>query len=280
MTIPLKDSLPTRRIAITTLTLIAINLAIWLLWQPTLRNPQQIVELGPPGDTIELDAGTAFLYANTGIPCELLTGRPATVGEVRLTKRGDPNACGKLPKDAAGNDSLPLVPNKNVYFSGLLTMFFHVNFAHIFGNMLFLFILGNNVEDRFGHLRYSVFYLFCGIAATAAHAFANPDSVLPSLGASGAVGGVMGAFLVLFPLARIFSVVVVPLPFTAYMPAWIPLGIWFAVQFTPLVGENVAAWAHIGGFVAGSLLTPLVIMSIRPMQLKPEPSKPVFVNSY
>lgn len=280
MAFPLKDNLPTRRIAITTVALIAINLAIWLLWQPTLQNPQQDVELGPPGNTIKTDRESAFLFTNTGIPCELLTGRPITVGEARLLDAGDANACGKAPRYEAESDSLPLIPNKNVYLAGFLTMFFHASFAHIFGNMLFLFILGNNVEDRFGHLRYLVFYLLCGIAATAGHTLANPDSVIPSLGASGAVGGVMGAFLVLFPLARIFSVVLIPLPFTAYMPAWIPLGIWFAVQFTPLVGEGVAAWAHIGGFVAGVFLTPLIIMSIRPMKLEPEPLQPVFVNTY
>ncbi|RIK05755.1 MAG: hypothetical protein DCC49_12145 [Acidobacteria bacterium] len=280
MALPLKDNLPTRRIAITTLSLILINLAIWLLWQPTLQDPNQLVELGPPGEAIELSPAEAFLFTNTGIPCELLTGRPLTVGEVRLLESGDGDSCGKSPKIATEGDSLPLVPNKNVYLAGFLTMFFHASFAHIFGNMLFLFILGNNVEDRFGHLRYLAFYLLCGIAATAGHALANPDSVVPTLGASGAVGGVMGAFFVLFPLARIFSVVLLPLPFTAYMPAWIPLVIWFAMQFTPLVGEHVAAWAHIGGFIAGVLLTPLVIMSIRPMRLDPEPPQPVFVNAY
>lgn len=280
MAFPLKDNLPTRRIAITTLALIAINLVIWLLWQPTLRNPHLDIELGPAGEVLDTHRYEAFLFVNTGIPCELMTGRPITVGEARMLEAGDANSCGKSPEYETEGDSLPLVPNKNVYLAGFLTMFFHANFTHIFGNMLLLFILGNNVEDRFGHLRYLAFYLLCGIAATAGHTLANPDSVMPSLGASGAVGGVMGAFLVLFPLARLFSVVLIPLPFTAYMPAWIPLGIWFAVQFTPLIGESVAAWAHIGGFVAGILLTPLVIMSIRPMRLEAEPLQPVFVNTY
>lgn len=281
MVLPLKDDLPVRRMALVTIAIIAVNLAIWLIWQPTLRGADQKVELGPPGNQITMTRLDAFLFTNAAISCELTNGRPITVGEARLLVADEKaEVCGQHPKEARQGDDQPLVPGKNIWLAAISSMFFHANLAHIFGNMLILFILGNNVEDRFGHVRYLVLYLMCGIAAQTLHVIMTSTTVAPDLGASGAIAGIMGAFLLLFPFARLFTIVMIPFPVTAYMPALFVLGAWFALQFTPLVGQGVATWAHIGGFVAGILLAPLILVTIRPRRLKPEARTPVYINAY
>jgi membrane associated rhomboid family serine protease len=145
----------------------------------------------------------------------------------------------------------------------LLSMFLHGGWAHFLGNMLYLWIFGDNVEDRMGHTRYLVFYMLCGWAASFAHIAASPDSTLPSIGASGAIAGVLGAYVTLYPRARV--VTLIPLGFYMEMlqvPAMFFLGFWFLQQFlygmlsvtnTAQTG-GVAWWAHIGGFAAGFLL--------------------------
>jgi membrane associated rhomboid family serine protease len=146
-------------------------------------------------------------------------------------------------------------------FEGLVTsMFLHGGEWHLAGNMLFLFIFGDNIEDEMGHFGYGVFYLACGIAAGLGQYLAEPFSPVPTVGASGAIAGVMGAYLLMFPKARIdififFIVFFKILP----IPAWIMLGVWFVMQLTggfgsALDGGGVAYWAHVGGFVAGLLL--------------------------
>jgi membrane associated rhomboid family serine protease len=134
---------------------------------------------------------------------------------------------------------------------------------HLIGNMWFLWLFGNNVEDSMGHLRYLLFYLICGVAATAAHIFSDPASPIPTVGASGAISGAMGAYLVLYPRARVFTLFfffifirVIPLP------AWVMLIYWFAIQLFSgwASGSGVAGvafWAHVGGFVAGVVLVKL-----------------------
>ena len=148
--------------------------------------------------------------------------------------------------------------------SALLSMFLHAGWAHFLGNMLFLWVFGDNVEDRLGHFRYLAFYLLCGYAATLAHLWSAPLSAVPAVGASGAISGVLGAYLFLHPRAGVQTLVF--LGFFARIitvPAWIFLPIWFLIQFfsglVSLRVQNdaaggVAFFAHIGGFVAGPLL--------------------------
>jgi membrane associated rhomboid family serine protease len=145
-----------------------------------------------------------------------------------------------------------------------LSMFLHGGWAHILGNMLYLWIFGDNVEDRMGHVVYLVFYLLSGVAATLAHAFLSPHSTMPAIGASGAISGVLGAYLIMFPKARV--VTVIPLGFflrLAELPALVVLGMWFVLQLfsgavslrAPSAQEGgVAWWAHIGGFVFGMIV--------------------------
>ncbi len=170
-------------------------------------------------------------------------------------------AYGMIPAELLGQHGSPVelaaIP---AMLSVLTSMFLHGGWMHLIGNMLYLWIFGNNVEDAMGHGRFVVFYLLCGIAAALAQAFQDPNSAVPMIGASGAIGGVLGAYVLLYPRARVL--VVVPLGFFFYrlrIPAMIVLGLWFGLQFvsTVLAGDQiggVAYWAHIGGFVAGMVL--------------------------
>lgn len=161
-------------------------------------------------------------------------------------------------------------PTERPAFSPWLTLvtciFLHGGWMHFLGNMWFLFIFGDNVEDRIGHVAYLLFYLFCGVAATAAHLLINSTSEVPTIGASGAIAGVMGAYFLLYPRANVLSVV--PLFFfleIVVLPAPIFLGVWFVIQFfqgaasiTTTQSGGVAWWAHIGGFVAGYLIAAIL----------------------
>jgi membrane associated rhomboid family serine protease len=151
----------------------------------------------------------------------------------------------------------------NAYWPLLTCMFVHGNWLHIIGNMWALWIFGDNVEDRMGPVRFLFFYLLCGLAAGMVHVFTNPDSTLPTVGASGAIAGVMGAYFVLFPYARV--IVVIPLlfiPLFFEMPAVLFLGMWALTQFfsgTLAIAagsyvRGIAWWAHVGGFFSGVLL--------------------------
>ena len=146
--------------------------------------------------------------------------------------------------------------------SPFTSMFLHGGWMHLLGNMLFLWIYGDNVEDAMGHARYCVFYFLCGIAAVFAQALSDPSSPFPIIGASGAISGVLGAYLLLFPRARVLTLVLLPFFFTTLrMPAMLLLLLWFAVQLlsdlaVPDGGASVAFRAHIGGFLTGMLLVP------------------------
>jgi membrane associated rhomboid family serine protease len=139
----------------------------------------------------------------------------------------------------------------------LTCVFLHGGWMHILGNLWVLHIFGDNVEDRLGHLGYTIFYLFCGVAASATHLMLGPESTIPTIGASGAIAGVMGAYFLLYPNAKVLSAL--PIFFYLHMmvlPAPIFLGLWFILQFyqgtfSGGTGGGVAWWAHVGGFVAG-----------------------------
>lgn len=170
-------------------------------------------------------------------------------------------ALGFIPGVFFGERNLPeeiaWIPSE---LSLLTSMFLHGGWLHLIGNMLYLWIFGNNVEDAMGHARFVLFYLLCGVIAALTQGLTDPDILVPMVGASGAIGGVLGAYLILHPHARIL--VLIPLGFfitTARIPALLVLGLWFLLQFVQgsmVVGEQggIAFWAHIGGFVAGAVL--------------------------
>lgn len=138
-------------------------------------------------------------------------------------------------------------------------MFLHGGVMHFIGNMWFLYIFGDNVEEHFGSLRFLAFYLICGVLSGMIHFISNPVSMVPTIGASGAIAGVMGAYFLLFPRSRILTIIpIIIIPFFVEIPAFIFLGIWFAFQFLNATGSGagsgIAWWAHIGGFIVGFIL--------------------------
>ena len=217
--IPIRDRNPTRRRPWVTLALIATNVAVFFLWQPIGGSTQE---------------QNLFFYCNGAIPAEVTDLEP-------------------LPDVAAA------CGGKSVIVSLFTSMFLHGGFLHIAGNMLYLWVFGNNVEDRMGSATFLVFYLVAGLAAAYAQVLTGPGSEIPLVGASGAIAGTLGAYLVMFPHARVLTLV--PIFFFLSMmelPAILVLGFWFVLQALQGVGSlgadvgGVAWFAHIGGFVFGA----------------------------
>jgi membrane associated rhomboid family serine protease len=265
--IPLKDNVPTARFPVVTVALIAINIVVFL-WQfslsgepgsatlPELRGTdvtradQAIVELGAIPHRITHPSETCEL-----VPAQTEAG-PATAVVV-CPGSEEAEAVEQQGVAGAPIDAIP-------WFLTLLTsMFMHGGLLHIVGNMLFLWVFGNNVEDSMGRGRFIAFYLLAGLVAVYAQAAIDPSATTPTIGASGAVAGVLGAYLVLHPRARVLTIVFFVFFFTFIeIPAVLLLGIWFALQFLPAVGQvatpdvageggGVAYLAHVGGFVFG-----------------------------
>ena len=195
-----------------------------------------------------------FTYAWATVPAEIVTGRDITTRDRTVTVEPTGQRM-EIP-------GLQPTPG-SVYLTLLTSMFMHGGWAHILGNMLFLWIFGDNIEDRLGHLRYLIFYLVCGVLASLAHVFTTvafgSNPLVPSLGASGAISGVLGGYVLLFPRRQVR---VILFRFLTTVPAYVALGLWFLFQFISGIGVlgggsqegGVAYAAHIGGFIAGLLL--------------------------
>lgn len=228
--IPLRDSNPTRRFPAVTVMLICVNVGVFVL-DVLSRRVEIVRALTPDGIMVYQRQIGGFADHYAMVPSEITSD----LGMAWLT----------------------------VFTS----MFLHANWLHILGNMLYLWIFGNNVEDTLGHLGFIVFYLVCGVGAAAAHIVTGPQSDIPTVGASGAVAGVMGAYLILFPHARVLALVPVMF-FSTLMegPAVIVIGFWAVIQFLnvnwfgggELRGGGVAYAAHAGGFVCGLLLVTML----------------------
>ncbi|HEX2274760.1 MAG TPA: rhomboid family intramembrane serine protease [Acidimicrobiales bacterium] len=241
---PLRDDNPTRRFPWVTVLLIAANVVIFAFVQR-------------PYDRGLAQANFTFEFA--AIPCEVVSGRPLSHEEVSDTLyEGETEACDASP--AAGADEAEF-PGKQVYLAVLYSMFLHGSWWHIGGNMLFLWVFGNNIEDRLGPVPYLAFYLLSGLAAAAAHVAVQPDSTVPVVGASGAVAGVMGAYLVLFPDVPIRTLFL--FMFRDVPAKWL-LGFWFVAQFFLNPAEGVAWVAHVGGFAFGALVALVLRDRLRP----------------
>jgi membrane associated rhomboid family serine protease len=228
---PYHDENQTKRTPVITYAIIAANVLTWVVIQgmgTTVPLARSVCEYGLiPGElTGMLPPGTPF---------------PMGEGLVCLTD-----------------------PGRQV-LNVLTSMFLHGSWMHLLGNMWFMWIFGNNIEDSMGHARFVLFYLLCGVAAALLQVFVSPSSGIPMVGASGAISGVMGAYLVLYPRVRVFAMVPIGIiPISIALPAWTMLLYWAALQFlgglTGLVSEaggGVAFWAHVGGFVAGVVLVKL-----------------------
>ena len=258
--IPLTDENPTRRTPIVTVAIIAACLVVYFAWQPRLSDEAVIVETSV--GVLQMDEVTEFNLRNAAIPCELVERRPLTVDETIETfgsPASDGERCG-----AGSGESPELFPDKSVWLSLLTSMFLHGSLLHLGGNLLFLWIFGNNIEDHLGHVRFAVFYLLSGLAASALYIALNMDSTVPLVGASGAIAGVMGAYLVWFPDAPVRTLVFLGFFITmiAVRAKWL-LAFWFVSQFFTDPNSCVAWAAHVGGFVFGALVGLLVRSSAR-----------------
>ena len=192
----------------------------------------------------QIGSNDAFSYAFSLVPKEIMTGVDITgVQTVR-------DSLGNVGQIQHYKTPLP------VYFNFLSSMFMHGSIMHIFGNMLFLWVFGDNLENMLGHIRFAAFYIVCGIAAALAQIVLDSDSVIPMLGASGAISGVLGGYLLLFPRRRVRALI---FNFLTEVPAYVAVGIWIVYQLvagylTPAGTGGVAYAAHIGGFIAGLVL--------------------------
>jgi membrane associated rhomboid family serine protease len=223
---PIRDDNPHFLTPIVTYGLIAANVLAWALLQGFGTEPslsRSVCQLGlTPGELLQLASPGARVPIAEGVVC-VVTDMPS-------------------------------------WFTPLTSMFMHGGWMHLIGNIWFLWIFGNNVEDSMGHARFLAFYLLCGLAAAAAQTMADPASIVPMVGASGAIGGVMGAYVMLYPRVHVHMLVFLGFFVTTIaVPAVFMLGYWFVLQLLSGWMSNaaeggVAFWAHVGGFVAGAVL--------------------------
>jgi membrane associated rhomboid family serine protease len=222
--LPIRDVNPTRARPIVTWFLIAACAVVFFLVQP------------PGGSARE----ARFLYRQAAIPCELTSGRPLSMMEVNQ------GSCGSWPSQ------VPVFPDKNVWLAVGVSMFLHAGIAHLVFNMWSLWIFGNNVEEAFGVAGFVIFYAAAGVISAAGFALLNPHLAVPLVGASGAIAGVMGAYLVLFPRHLVLTLVIFRV---VALPSILFLGIWLASQFLLVDQASGVAWeAHVVGFAFGALI--------------------------
>jgi membrane associated rhomboid family serine protease len=273
--IPIRDVNPTTRTAWITLAIIAVNVVVFLLWQPTL---------GANSDTRTF----FFFYCHALVPWEVAHQTSLAEGGVAARQAIDAELGPQLGPGVGAQLQRALqqrCPNKNVNLSILVSMFLHGGWLHIAGNMLFLWIFGNNVEDRLKRPLFIAFYLLGGLAATALQLAFGPSSTVPNIGASGAIAAILGAYLVLFPRARVYTIVFFFFITAIELPAVAVLGFWFVLQLFSGVGSlgadvngGVAYWAHVGGFAFGAAVTWLFFRGRGERQAQREvPPRPDFL---
>ncbi|TMK16119.1 MAG: rhomboid family intramembrane serine protease [Actinobacteria bacterium] len=265
--LPIRDSTRRQRIPLVTVALIAANVIAFLFWQPTLRHVKD-AEL----------AQQTFFWCHGQIPYELAhlvpLARSGANGRTEIAKDYDVTTADAAQlQDYLGR----ACPRKNIWLSIVTAMFLHAGWLHLGGNMLFLWIFGDNVEDALGKLGYLAFYLVGGVAAGALQFVLAPNSTIPNVGASGAIAAVLGAYIVLYPRARILTAVFFFLITVIELPATVVLGLWFVLQLfqgvsglAADVNSGVAYWAHVGGFGFGVVIALLFLRGRRrPAALPP-----------
>jgi membrane associated rhomboid family serine protease len=255
---PLKDNIPTERLAIVTIALIAINVVVYFLLQKGGFS-------GGPDDIVVDWGAIPYEFTHPGKEC-------AIAGQA-IACEGMPGVVGTAPDQPA------------TWMTAVSSMFMHGSILHLGGNMLFLWIFGNNVEDAMGRVKFVGFYLLGGLAAIAAQIAIEPGSTAPTIGASGAVAAVLGGYILLYPRARVVTVIFIIFFFTIVeLPALLILGFWFLQQVAfgfygvanpaPGGGGGVAYFAHIGGFAFGLLA--IKLFASRRKDYSPPPKYPVY----
>lgn len=259
MVLPIGDTNPTRRLPLITVGLVATNLTVFVLVNVQLAEPQL----------------TCFIFRWAAIPLELVSSRPVP------------------PQAVQGPACLPqAIADRNELLSMFSSMFLHAGVFHVGLNMLFLWIFGNNVEDRLGHVTFLLFYLAGGVVSVYAFAFLNQEVIAPLIGASGAIAAVLGGYILMFPRARVHTYVPFPLYLLVgvipgarvvgwflffaivHLPAWLVLGLWFVTEALAVqepARTGVANEAHVAGFLAGVVLT--LLLGGRHRGRQPEPQQ-------
>jgi membrane associated rhomboid family serine protease len=234
---PLKDNIATRRFPVVTAAIVAICVVVWFVFQASFWN------ISETGDERVIEYGAIpYEITNPGKECAL-----DTTG-TQLVCEGQEGVSGEAPAQAPW------------WVTIFTSMFMHGSFLHLAGNMLFLWIFGNNIEDSMGRGRYLAFYLLGGVAALGGQVLVDPDAAIPTVGASGAIAAVLGGYALLYPRARVVTLIFIIIIFTVVeLPALFVLGAWFLLQLLygvndiaqPVGGGGVAYFAHLGGFLFG-----------------------------
>jgi membrane associated rhomboid family serine protease len=271
--LPLRDDNPTHHLPVVTVAIIALNVLAFVFWQPTFGSAEE---------------QQTFFFCHAEIPWEvshqedLADGGPEAVEAIQEEFQVSEADAREFQRDYESECG-----EKSWWQSVFVAMFLHGSWLHIGGNMLFLWVFGNNVEDKLRPPLFVVFYLAAGLAAAGAQLLVDLNSVIPNLGASGAVSGVLGAYLVMFPRRRVLTLVIFLFITFVYLPAFVVLGMWFVFQLISglgslgqevNVGGGIAFWAHIGGFVFG-LIMALVFFPKEGVGARPPPPRPDLFGS-
>jgi membrane associated rhomboid family serine protease len=296
--IPLKDNLPTERFPILTVILIVLNVGIFI-WQTQFPTDRELDQRGLSSgvDQSALEYGAIPYRVTHPNKSECFIGATEDQGTVvpnDIVCEGTPELreaeelAGQAVQTPSGPAEIPepLPLNQAAWWVTLFSsMFMHGGILHLAGNMLFLWIFGNNIEDSMGRARFILFYLLAGLIAVYAQSLLDTSATVPTIGASGAVAGVLGGYALLHPQARVLSLIFIVFFVTLIeVPAYIILGIWFVLQFIPAIGQTaipdiageggVAYWAHLGGFVFG--LAAIKLFANRYRDRPAEPPYPVY----
>jgi membrane associated rhomboid family serine protease len=272
---PLKDNIPTDRFPVVTVALIAINVFVYFFLQHggwTAGHDEQVTKYG----------AIPYELTHPGDRCGYGNGVTPDGTLVETESNGVVGCEGKAVATTGGDIVVQKVPGPGPasWLTVLTSMFMHGGILHLAGNMLFLWIFGNNIEDAMGPLRFIVFYLLAGVAALAGQVLIDPSSISPTIGASGAIAGVLGGYILIYPWAKVLAIVIlIVLVVPVEVPAWVMLGLWFLLQvfygtsdLSDPTGGGVAYFAHIGGFVFGLAAIKLFAKRIKPR----EPALPVY----
>ena len=272
---PLKDNIPTERFPVVTVALIAINVFVFLF----LQHPTGFSSVD--NETVAKYGAIPYELTHPGKECGL-GDRVTGTGELITSKSGTVVCEGKTVETAAGPTQIRTISGSqpSAWLTIFTAMFMHGGFLHIIGNMLFLWIFGNNVEDSMGPMKFITFYLLSGVAALALQVAFSPDSTVPTIGASGAIAGVLGGYILLYPRARVLTLIFIIFFVTLIeVPAVVMLGLWFlqqiyfgAADLSDPTGGGVAYFAHVGGFAFGLIFIRAFATRIR---RDPEPRLPV-----
>jgi membrane associated rhomboid family serine protease len=288
--LPLKDNNPTSRFPVVTVALIAICIGVFI-WQLQFPENQRLANAGFGHiDQSSLEYGAIpYRITHTNVKdCSIgAVGETSAGFQAGVVCPGTADYRDAVARSEANPNSElgPFVIDQKPWYVTLFTsMFMHGGILHIAGNMLFLWVFGNNIEDRLGRLKFALFYVLAGLIAVYTQALIDPSSTAPTIGASGAIAGVLGAYALLFPRARVLTLIFIIFFVTVVeIPALILLALWFILQFVPALGQvavgsggdqGVAYFAHVGGFVFGLAVAAVILSATR--QREPQPRLPVY----